>query len=194
MLKRGGMRMPLVFLLYLLLSMRVTVRLLACMEAGHSVISVSVGAFGLWLRLDGVIVPEGKRLGVRLRYGAKRQGKHRHRKTDRRAQRRWLRAVLPLLDVQRLEIDVLAGLGQADQTAVAVGAIRASVSALLAAWGLKPAAALRVQAGFEHAAFWARGHCIFSFVPGDIMLAAARLALRKMRREGFGWISIPLKA
>ncbi len=186
--------MPLVFLLYLLLSMRVTVRLLACIEVGRSVISVSVGAFGLWLRLDGVTAPEEKRFGVRLRYGAKRKRKRRHRKKDLRAQRRWLHAALPLLNVQRMEIDVLAGLGQADQTAVAVGAIRASVSALLAAWGMNPAEVLHVQACFEHAAFWARGHCIFSFVPGDIMLAAARLALRKMRREGFGWISIPLKA
>lgn len=188
--------MLLVFLLYLLLSLRVTVRLSAGIGAQQSAVSASVGALGLWVRYEGVIVLEGAKPHVQPRYGSKkRKGKKLKQRLDRcKRLWPWLRALVPCLDFARCDLLLRIGLGQADETAVAAGALRAAISALAASLPAAPPLRLHVQADFERPAFLGVGHCIFSFALGDIMFAAARFALRKTRREGFGWISIPLRA
>ena len=94
---------------------------------------------------------------------------------------------------EQLDLKARVGLADAAQTAVAVGACRAVFSSILSALtGGKRCVC--VAADFERPCFCLDMRCIFSVSPGDMMLAAARAALIKKRREGSGWKSIPLRA
>ena len=96
--------------------------------------------------------------------------------------------------MELLSLDARIGLGDAAQTAVAAGSLRAIAAAVFSRLDCEADCELRVMPDFERAGFCAQACCIFSCQAGDIMLAVLRAALQKNRREGLGWKSIPLKA
>ena len=74
------------------------------------------------------------------------------------------------------------------------GAARSLAASLLAVSGGRIPCDVRVEAAFDEPCFLLAARCIFSAAPGDIMFAVIKTAVRKTRREGFGWKSIPLRA
>ena len=53
---------------------------------------------------------------------------------------------------------------------------------------------MKTTTAFQTSGFELSVRCIFSLVPGDIIFAVAKAAVKKTQREGFSWLSIPLKA
>ena len=74
------------------------------------------------------------------------------------------------------------------------GGIRAAADGLLAGLGRTECSDIRVTADFAARGVWAAARCIVSMRVGDIMLAAAKAAGRKKRKEGLQWKSIPSRA
>ena len=109
------------------------------------------------------------------------------------------RSVLPSVlrqtaRIERLEVDSRVSTGDAMQTALAAGSVRAAILGALAAVQGAQEMRVRVVPDYGACGFELRLRCIFSFCPGDIMLAAAKAAVRKKRKEGASWSAIPLKA
>ena len=80
------------------------------------------------------------------------------------------------------------------QTAMAVGAVRAGVFAALSAAGVMAYARVSVAPDFEQPGFELQLRCIFSVTLGDIILSAAKKAVKKRGKEGTRWSSTPLRA
>ena len=176
--------MPLLMVAYLLLAMNVTVRAGGAISGRHGSFFAEVGAAGLMLRIDGTL--DLKRRMMRL-YGG--------REIRLNIRRRRNPSILRLVRAGRFEsafMHVRIGCNDAAQTAVAAGALRSaalSVSAVLGA-----STVVHIEPDYGAACFFAAGQGIYSFQPGDIILAAAKAAWNRKRREGFTWKSIPLKA
>ena len=195
--KMGGMHVlvPLICaLVYSLLSTRVLVDAGVGFSGVHGTAALSVRAYGVNLRLDGVIERAGTQLRLRPRYGQRafdeqtlRAGVSSYKKMG------WLlRAAMGGVRWGQLDVYLREGTDEAWSTALLAGAARSLAASLLAMTGIP--CDVRVEAAFDEPCFLLAARCIFSAAPGDIMFAVARAAVKKMRKEGFGWLNIPLKA
>ena len=97
-------------------------------------------------------------------------------------------------DWELIALHMRAGLEDAGATAMFAGGIRAAADGLLAGLGRTGCSDIRVTADFAARGVWAAARCIVSMRVGDIMLAAAKAAGRKKRKEGLQWKSIPSRA
>ena len=165
--------MALVFALYLLLCVRVTADIRAGLADGRIQFAASVGVLMLEARIDGSVEGAKVRLNIPIRgFPEKPDGK--------KIRQSWpaARAVLKAADWELIALHMRAGLEDAGATAMFAGGIRAAAdTADFAARGVRAAA-----------------RCIVSMRVGDIMLAAAKAAGRKKRKEGLQWKSIPSRA
>ena len=196
---KGGKRvLSLIAAVYLLMALRVHIQADVSICGENSGLSLSAGAAGVELRFDGVLRrgENGFFLHLTPRYSAplhfSAPAKLRVRKL-RMAWPYWLAAVR----AGRLEqaaLDARLGLQDAAQTAMATGSVRALLSALLACLGSEAPCDLHITPDFGGVGLVAHARCIFSCQAGDIMFAVIKTAVRKTRREGFGWKSIPLRA
>lgn len=190
--------LSLIAALYLLLALRIRLQADASICGAGSSLSLAAGAAGVELRFDGELRREenGFFLHITPRYGAPL-----HFSKPAKLHVRRLRIAQPYLlaavRAGRLEQAALCarlGLEDAAWTAVATGSIRALVLALLACLGSNAPCELRITPDFGGVGLVAHARCIFSCQAGDIMFAVIKTAVRKTRREGFGWKSIPLRA
>ena len=174
--------MALVFALYLLLCVRVTADIRAGLADGRIRFAASVGVLMLEARIDGSVEGAKVRLNIPIRgFPEKPDGK--------KIRQSWpaARAVLKALHMR-------AGLEDAGATAMFAGGIRAAADGLLAGLGRTGCSDIRVTADFAARGVRAAARCIVSMRVGDIMLAAAKAAGRKKRKEGLQWKSIPSRA
>ena len=102
--------------------------------------------------------------------------------------------MLKAADWELIALHMRAGLEDAGATAMLAGGIRAAADGLLAGLGRTECSDIRVTADFAARGVWAAARCIVSMRVGDIMLAAAKAAGRKKRKEGLQWKSIPSRA
>lgn len=185
--------LALVGLAYLLLSVPVTMRMIVCISGGQCWSQASAFALGTGARVDACVLWRGH-LRILPRYGqawtAKKNG-------ESAAPPAVLRR---LARMGRWELSALVGLDDAAQTAMAVGALRAGLCALMA--GLRITGDVRVGADFRTQRFLMTARCIIHAPLGDIIFSAARAAMQerrrsarlKARKEGFAWSSIPSRA
>lgn len=179
--------------LYLLLSLPMTIRLGVSLSGLSGSAQATVFWLGFGARMDSEIVWD-RRPKVLVRYAA--PGKP----AGKRALNVPPDAVRAMLRMGRWDIRVLVGLGDAAQTAVAVGALRAALCAVMA--GGRLCGSTQVGADFAADRFLMTARCIIRAPLGDIMLIgvrAARKARRKKRRtsarkEGGAWSTIPSRA
>ena len=190
--------LSLIAAVYLLLALRVRLQADASICGAGSSLSLAVGAAGVELRFDGVLRrgEDGFFLHIAPRYGAPL-----HFSKPAKLHVRRLRIARPYLlaavRAGRLEQAALCarlGFGDAAWTAVAAGSVRALLLALRACLGSNVPCELHITPDFGGVGLVAHARCIFSCQAGDIMFAVIKTAVRKTRREGFGWKSIPLRA
>lgn len=185
--------LALVGLAYLLLSVPVTLKMIVCVNGGKCWSQASAFALGTGARVDARVLWRGH-LQILPRYGQIWEEK---RGGESAAPPAVLRR---LARMGRWDIYALAGLGDAAQTALAVGALRAGLCALMA--GLRIAGAVRVGADFRTQRFLLTARCIIRAPLGDILFSAAQAAIEerrrsgrlKARKEGAAWSSIPSRA
>lgn len=191
--KKGAKRVAMIVLAYLLLGVPVTVRASIGISNLEGAAQVSLGALGVALQRDAMLRwGPGIRPGLRARYENSPK-----RKTgggmDMARLLHLARTALRAARVQRFQIGVRLGLLEAQQTAVAAGAVRALLSSVLAASREVQTCEVAVVPDFASPGLLLTARCIFSFTPGDIMFAALGAAVSKLRKEGFTWHSIPSK-
>ena len=183
---------------YLLLALRVRLTADASLCGENSSLSLSAGAAGVELRLDGVIRREGNGIFLHMtpRYGPPRRAKAPAKLRVRRLRVSWPYglAVLRAGSLEQAAMHARLGLQDAAQTALAAGAVRALLLSAYACLGSRAPLDLRITPDFGGVGLSAHARCIFSCQAGDIMFAVIKTAVRKTRREGFGWKSIPLRA
>lgn len=190
--------LSLIAAVYLLLALRVRLQADASICGAGSSLSLAAGAAGVELRFDGVLRrgEDGFFLHITPRYGTPL-----HFSKPTKLHLRRLRIARPYLlaamRAGRLEQAALCarlGFEDAAWTAVAAGSVRALLLALRACLGSDAPCELRITPDFGGVGLVAHARCIFSCQAGDIMFAVIKTAVRKTRREGFGWRSIPLRA
>lgn len=198
-IEKGGLRMlSLMAALYLLLALRVRVTADASLCGAGSSLSLCASVAGIELRFDGELRREDDGFFLHLipRYGAlpHASGSASLRVRRLRAARPYLLAAAHAGRLEQLTFHARLGFEDAAQTAVAAGAIRALIRALCAGLFGNAPCDLRITPDFGGVGFAAHARCIFSCQAGDIMFTVIKTAVRKTRREGFGWKSIPLRA
>ena len=169
-------------LIYLALCCRICADVRVSVREGKLHVSVCLRIAGVNLLLDAAI--EQKMSGSSL-------------KAQTEILRRYgslLRAGAGAVRVSLVEIGAHIGLGDAAGTAMATGLAHAAVSVLFAPTGQMHKARIAIRPDFARKGLDGHVHCIFSLVPGDIMFAVAKAAVKKTQREGFEWLSIPLRA
>ena len=166
--------MALVLALYLLLCVQVTADVCAGAAKGQIVFSADVGALMFHAQVNGHI--HGRKLSMRFPLPAlkKKPGAKGLRKG-------WT-------------MHMCAGLEDAGATAMLAGGVRALADGLLAGAGRTSCGDIHIMADFAAQDAAATARCIVSMRVGDIMLAAAKAARKKKRKEGLPWRSIPSKA
>lgn len=184
----------LIALIYWLLCMRVSLRLEASLIDGKGRVSILAGALGVILRRDYVLVHGEHVFSLRLKPCRKRKQKKNMGAVSRLLVRTAKRTLLdPRVGERRLWLHLHLGLGDACDTAIAAGAVRALLCALASGICDLRCCDLRVTPVFDGLCLRAQMTGIFSACLGDIMLAALKAASGK-RKEGFKWTSIPLRA
>lgn len=182
-------------ILYLALSLPVTVSVSVSVNERQSAVRASLFALGLGARFDAMVAKHG--LGLRLcpRYGQKTKKKSRPSMRALRTLQPIIRETMAQIDVRRFDLYIRVGLKEAGHTALTAGALRSAAAALLSHLPTPRPCEVRVQPDFGGACFLMAAHCIFRAMPGDIIFAALKAAIKMTRKEGFGWISsIPLRA
>ena len=181
--------MALVLALYLFLCIRVTAEVCAGLGEGRVEFSASVGALMLAVHVSGCIEKAKIRLKIPIR-GLKKKPDAQSFKNG------WptARAVLKAADWELIALHVRTGLTDAGATAMAAGGIRAAADGLLAGLGRSGCSDIRIMADFAAQDVTASARCIVSMRVGDIMLAAAKAAGKKTRKEGLQWSGIPSRA
>ena len=172
-------------LLYLVLSMRVLVDAALGLSTLQRIVRIRIDVGTFCLCIDKPVL-------------AKRHGMPLHRSVKRAKpllRLRWLIcAVLRTLRWGQIDIRMQLGMQDAAVSAVACGVVQAILTAHLAVLGLAAHSDIRIVPDFTTLCCVVDARCIFSFSLGDIMIAAARAAVRKTKSEGFKWLSTPLRA
>ena len=183
--KKEGMTMLAALLsglFYLFLCMPVSADLALKSRGMHAQIRLYLRAWGLSVRINR---PVGHGLD-RKRAGERAKRVH--------AKRKMIRAALRCARWGQTDVAIRIGMGDAAQTAVLAGGLRAGAQALSAAAGRRFPLLVRIEPDFSRVCLSVEARCIFSFVPGDIMLAVILAAVRKNAGGEFRWKSIRLKA
>lgn len=183
--------MLLIAAVYLLLAMRVRVHASVKMRGGRGNVQAEIHVFMLTLCFDRSIA-----LGSGMLRARRKRPKPSARERISAVRRAWPYAIAVLRAVcfEHLGLDVRLGLGEACSTALAAGTAKAGVSALFSFLNPGAPCDLRIEPDFQSSCFLLSARCIFSACPGDIMFAVLKAAVKKSRKEGFGWKSIPLRA
>ena len=189
------MLLPLVCaLLYAVLSTRVLVDAGAGLHGLGGTAALSVRAYGVCLRLDGVIERAGPQLRLRMRprYGRRTLNERTLRANAASLRRHgWaIRAALGCVRWGQLDVYLRVGTDEAWRTALLAGAARSLAASLTAVSGGRMPVDVRVDAAFDEPCFLLTARCIFSAMPGDVLFAVARAAVKKTQRAGFGWLSV----
>ena len=174
----------LVLLAYWLLAARITVISGISLSGVEGSFFVKAGLFRLYARLHGKIDLKKRTLSL-----------HNGRNISLTSRPKRKPALLKLISAGRFEsvsVEAVLGLYDAAATAVASGALRAVLLALSARLGIP--SMVSVEADFSRPCLLVSAQGIYSFRAGDIILAAASAALKRKKKEGFTWKSIPLKA
>ena len=184
-------------LIYLLLCLRLRIRLEAEFADGQGSAVLSAGAFGVSLRRKYVLALEGKRLVFCAVPRRGRAKMHRRKDPVSESVGRFMKAytirALRSGRFQHLMIHARLGLGDACATALAAGAAHALCCSLLAALCDLRRCDLRMTPDFDRPCLRVQASGIFFCSTGDIILAVLRAVFNK-RREGVKWTSIPLRA
>ena len=181
--------MALILALYLLLCVRVTADVCVGAARGQIAFSADIGALAFHAQVNGFV----KERRVQTRFPLPQIQK----KPDAKGLRRhWqtVRAVLHAADWELIALHMRAGMEDAGATAMLAGGVRALADGLLAGAGRTGCGDIRIMADFAAQDAAATARCIVSMRTGDIMLAAAKAAVKKKRKEGQTWRSIPSKA
>lgn len=190
--------LSLIAAVYLLLALRVRLQADASICGAGSSLSLAAGAAGVELRFDGVLRrgEDGFFLHITPRYGAPLHFSKPAKLHIRRLRiaRPYMLAAVHAGRLEQITLRARLGFEDAAWTAVAAGSLRALVLALRACLGSDAPCELRITPDFGGVGLVAHARCIFSCQAGDIMFAVIKTAVRKTRREGFGWKSIPLRA
>lgn len=171
---------------YLLLALRIHIGAEAAVRGTEASLSLNVGALGLRLHVDGELRREAKGLALRIGQGNAPLRLSRPTKAQTQHMRRLWPYALAAIRAGRFEglaLQVRLGLGDAAQTALAAGALRALLSALLAALGGGLPCMLRIVPDFKGTGLEAHGQGVFLFQAGDVMAAVMRAALKRARKE-----------
>ena len=182
--KRGQRRMlaGVVALAYLLLCCRVVVDA-GFKSTGHTIhVHIALRVFHVCLHLIGTL--DG---------GAAQSGIRRQAAFFRRYGRLML-AAIRTLRFGHTKIHAVLGLGDAAHTALTAGAAQAVLLCVCAVIGQAGKADVRIMPDFSRKRLAASGRCIFSLALGDVIFAVVKEAVKKTQREGFKWLSTPLKA
>ena len=177
------MMLPLLFaLVYLLLSMRIMVDIRLNLDKTSKRACIAFSIYGLRLILDTPV-----RFDVD---GEKAKGQ------AQRTKQVWplIKAVIRRISWGQTDVHIRLGMQDAALTAVTAGTLNAFGAAFQSVAGKYFPCEMKVVPVFDASAFELSARCIFSFIPGDIMFAVAKAAVKKTQREGFSWLSIPLKA
>lgn len=184
-----------VAIVYLVFCLPVTVTLSMSVNERQSAVRASLFALGLGARFDALLARRGLALRLSARYGRGGEDGHLPRVRGLRRLAPILRAALARADVMRFDLHIRVGLDEAGGTALTAGALRTAASMLLSHAPLPGSCQIDVQPNFGGPRFLMTAHCIFRAMPGDIIFAALKAAIKMTRKEGFGWISsIPLRA
>lgn len=191
--KEGTALLILIYLLYLLLCMPIIFDARASLNGVQCAAEATVAAGAVSVGVQGVLAPAP---GGTLPRFVPRYGSVKRRKLSRRTAKLkpMLQMLLDCAHWQHLEVIVRLGTDQADRTAVLCGAVRAAVEGITAMGRHIPPLVLHVQPDFASPCFAMTARCIFFVRAGDIMFAAVRAAVKKTRKEGLKWISIPSRA
>ena len=177
------MMLPLLFgLLYLLLSMRIMVDVRVELGDARKGICIALRIYGFRLYLD---------MPVRLHVNrSKAKGQ------VQKAKQFWplIKAVIRTICWGQTDAYLHLGMQDAALLAMVSGALNAFGAALQAIAGQRFPFRMKTRTAFQTSGFELSARCIFSLVPGDIIFAVAKAAVKKTQREGFSWLSIPLKA
>lgn len=188
----------LIYLLYLLLCVPLTVRAGVGINGVQSSVCASISVLMAEAHFDGVIEHGSgvvlPRVTPRYAQMPKPKGSARDRLRAARSAMPYLRAAMEAAQWQQLEIDMRVGLEEAWETAVAAGAARALVFSALSGLGCVPPCDLRIEPDFRAPCLVLNARCIFFVRAGDIMLAVIRNAVKKTQKEGLKWSSIPSRA
>ena len=179
-------------LAYLLLCLRIRVRMDVSFANGRGLASFAVGTMGAYLRRDFALVQGRSILSIRAE---PLHGKPMPKRSARRGRliRRYLLDALRSRRFERMAVHLRIGLGDACETAVAAGAVQALSCAMLVRVCEMDRCDLRVSPDFSRCCLQVHMTGILSCRLGDIILAALTAARRK-RKEGLKWTSIPLRA
>ena len=172
-------------LLYMLLCVRVRVRLEGSFEDGKGSAVLGVGALGIHLRREYALVIGTNGLAA---HAVKRCGEAKKKKNPASA---WISRFMKDYAIKALRsgrfdhlvIHVHLGLGDACATAIAAGAVHALACSALAAWGSLRVCDLSITPEFDRLCLRARGRSVFACQTGDMLLAAIKAALNH-RKEG----------
>jgi len=166
--------MALIAVIYLLLAMPVRAKVFLCMHGFAGNVLLEVGLPGMRLCRNAPIPKKGMR--------RKRNG------------RSFLGRIIRACTIEGIGVEICIGTGDAAQTALAAGALRAGLTGVLSAVRIDGRTEVCVVPVFDKPCFSLAAQGILSAKLGDIMYAALRAALKKSGKEGFDWKSIPLRA
>lgn len=171
----------LIALVYLLLCVRLCLQLTASFERGQGHVSCFVSVLGIQLRREYILVRGESAFSLRLEPLEEKKRRKAGSKNQRPFVNRLIKSIL--LDALRggrfERISLRLGLGDACMTAIAAGAVRALLCAMIPG-GLR-GCDLYVKPEFSGICAHAAG--IFSCQAGDIMLAALKTASGKRARD-----------
>jgi len=173
---------------YILLCVRIRVRLEASWENGLGSAAFCVGALGVYLRRDFVIDVQAYSIRAIPRYGKEKKNAQGRAKIIRKRMLEALRSGC----FESIMLHVRLGLGDACVTAIAAGALHALGSMVFSVYEGTRQCELCITPDFSKACLCVHLQGIFSWQVGDIMIAALKRARRK-RKEGLKWTSIPLR-
>lgn len=183
-------------LFYLMLCFPVVVRAFTGLNDKQNSLQMEVSYLGLSVCFDAVLRFDIAKPGVHLipRYGRKKANRQSTEVKSRiRRLRRFMTVYKSLNKVHETQLYIRLGLGDAADTAAAVGVCRALAALLFVRLFPADSEKWHVEPDFDHPGLLLCFSSIFSASAGDIMFAAVRAALDNGKREGSAWKSIPLK-
>lgn len=177
-------------ILYLLLCAPVTVRLMLSFNDVQSAARACVSTLFLDADLEGLMVRKAGAVHLKPRKGPEMQ----LTRQQIGMAKPFLAEIVRAAHWEKMELRMRVGTGDAAATALAAGAVRAAALSVLSLIKNRPPCDLRVEPVFREPCLLIYARCIFFVRAGDIMIAAAKTAVKKMQKEGFKWINIPSKA
>lgn len=185
--------LPLFFaLVYAALDTRVQIQFNVDVNSLQSALSVSVRAWGMAARFDGLLVKEGHGLAIRVepRYPKAKDDKAKPPPDKLTRQQRWKESrcfVLPVLrciESGIIALRVRIGLDDAAATAMTAGAIRSAAAGIMAYLGIQIPSEIRVEPDFGKAGFVMHAHGVFAIKPGDAIGAMVMEVVRQKASKG----------